>query len=254
MTLPKWPTEINRGRRSRRWPTSAQEDGTAGRAGRHRRAAPVTASTVTTARCGPGHVPAPRRAPAPPGVGCWASSGWRSSSWSLELAPRIGPGRRALPAADQRDPAALAEQLGTPEFWTALRRRSGGWAIGLAIAVRGRHRRSASCIGAVPVLRDRHRLDHRVPAADPVGGADPARRAAATAPAEARRCCWSCTPRSGRCWSRCCTASPTSTRSARRDRPLLPVLAAWARVRYVVWPTALPYVMTGIRLAASVSR
>jgi ABC-type nitrate/sulfonate/bicarbonate transport system permease component len=30
-------------------------------------------------------------------------------------------------------------------------------------------------------------------------------------------------------------------------------LGLWARVRYVVWPTALPYLMTGIRLAASVA-
>jgi ABC-type nitrate/sulfonate/bicarbonate transport system permease component len=28
---------------------------------------------------------------------------------------------------------------------------------------------------------------------------------------------------------------------------------AWARIRYVVWPTALPYVMTGLRLAAAVA-
>lgn len=30
-------------------------------------------------------------------------------------------------------------------------------------------------------------------------------------------------------------------------------LARWARIRYVVWPTALPYVMTGLRLAAAVA-
>ncbi|MEV7084966.1 ABC transporter permease [Streptomyces sp. NPDC093085] len=30
-------------------------------------------------------------------------------------------------------------------------------------------------------------------------------------------------------------------------------LGAWARIRYVLWPTALPYVMTGIRLAAAVA-
>lgn len=30
-------------------------------------------------------------------------------------------------------------------------------------------------------------------------------------------------------------------------------LGTWARVRHVVWPTALPYVMTGIRLAAAVA-
>ncbi|MER6270323.1 ABC transporter permease [Streptomyces sp900105755] len=30
-------------------------------------------------------------------------------------------------------------------------------------------------------------------------------------------------------------------------------LGTWARVRYVIWPTALPYVMTGIRLAAAVA-
>jgi ABC-type nitrate/sulfonate/bicarbonate transport system permease component len=30
-------------------------------------------------------------------------------------------------------------------------------------------------------------------------------------------------------------------------------LGRWARVRYLVWPTALPYVMTGVRLAAAVA-
>ncbi|MFY1633243.1 ABC transporter permease [Solwaraspora sp. WMMB335] len=30
-------------------------------------------------------------------------------------------------------------------------------------------------------------------------------------------------------------------------------LNAWARIRHVVWPTALPYVMTGVRLAAAVA-
>lgn len=30
-------------------------------------------------------------------------------------------------------------------------------------------------------------------------------------------------------------------------------LGPWARVRYVTWPTALPYVMTGLRLAAAVA-
>lgn len=30
-------------------------------------------------------------------------------------------------------------------------------------------------------------------------------------------------------------------------------LGRWARIRYVVWPTALPYVMTGFRLAATVA-
>jgi ABC-type nitrate/sulfonate/bicarbonate transport system permease component len=30
-------------------------------------------------------------------------------------------------------------------------------------------------------------------------------------------------------------------------------LGRWARVRYLIWPTALPYVMTGVRLAATVA-
>ncbi|WP_326554836.1 ABC transporter permease [Micromonospora sp. NBC_01813] len=30
-------------------------------------------------------------------------------------------------------------------------------------------------------------------------------------------------------------------------------LGRWARIRYVIWPTSLPYVMTGVRLAASVA-
>ncbi|MEV4536126.1 ABC transporter permease [Asanoa sp. NPDC049518] len=38
-----------------------------------------------------------------------------------------------------------------------------------------------------------------------------------------------------------------------RDTALAFRLGPWARVRYVVWPTALPYVITGFRLAASVA-
>ena len=38
-----------------------------------------------------------------------------------------------------------------------------------------------------------------------------------------------------------------------RDTALAFRLSPWARVRYVVWPTALPYVITGFRLAASVA-
>jgi ABC-type nitrate/sulfonate/bicarbonate transport system permease component len=30
-------------------------------------------------------------------------------------------------------------------------------------------------------------------------------------------------------------------------------LSAWSRVRYVIWPTTLPFAMTGIRLAAAVA-
>ncbi|MFI6698051.1 ABC transporter permease [Streptomyces sp. NPDC050509] len=30
-------------------------------------------------------------------------------------------------------------------------------------------------------------------------------------------------------------------------------LGTWARIRYVLWPTALPYIMTGVRLAAAVA-
>jgi len=41
---------------------------------------------------------------------------------------------------------------------------------------------------------------------------------------------------------------PVAEQTARSYR-----LSAWARVRYVTWPTALPYVMTGVRLAAAVA-
>ena len=48
------------------------------------------------------------------------------------------------------------------------------------------------------------------------------------------------------------TASPTSTRSPATPRGRYR-LGRWARVRYLLWPTALPYVVTGVRLAASVA-
>ncbi|UGQ11834.1 ABC transporter permease [Yinghuangia sp. ASG 101] len=38
-----------------------------------------------------------------------------------------------------------------------------------------------------------------------------------------------------------------------RDTAACYRLTAWARLRHVVWPTALPYLMTGVRLAASVA-
>jgi ABC-type nitrate/sulfonate/bicarbonate transport system permease component len=41
---------------------------------------------------------------------------------------------------------------------------------------------------------------------------------------------------------------PVADETARSFR-----FTAWARIRYVLWPTSLPYVFTGIRLAASVA-
>jgi ABC-type nitrate/sulfonate/bicarbonate transport system permease component len=41
---------------------------------------------------------------------------------------------------------------------------------------------------------------------------------------------------------------PVASDTARAYR-----LGRWARVRWLVWPTALPYVVTGVRLAATVA-
>jgi ABC-type nitrate/sulfonate/bicarbonate transport system permease component len=41
---------------------------------------------------------------------------------------------------------------------------------------------------------------------------------------------------------------PVADQTARSYR-----LGTWGRIRYVVWPTALPYVLTGVRLAAAVA-
>jgi ABC-type nitrate/sulfonate/bicarbonate transport system permease component len=41
---------------------------------------------------------------------------------------------------------------------------------------------------------------------------------------------------------------PVADETARSFR-----FSAWARIRYVLWPTALPYIFTGIRLAAAVA-
>jgi ABC-type nitrate/sulfonate/bicarbonate transport system permease component len=38
-----------------------------------------------------------------------------------------------------------------------------------------------------------------------------------------------------------------------RDTARAYQLGRWMRIRYLVWPTALPYVVTGVRLAASVA-
>ena len=169
----------------------------------------------------------------------------------LEVLPHTG-----VVSADYLPPAsemgrALWQLLGEDAFWTALGDTLTGWGLGLAIAVVGRGgRRRRDRIG--PGAAGGDRLDDRVPAPHPVGGPHPAGRPALRHRPASRRCCWSSTPPSGRCSSRCCTACRTSTRSPRTP----PAATGWAAGRGCgtsLWPTALPYVMTGVRLAATVA-
>ena len=107
-------------------------------------------------------------------------------------------------------------------------------------------------IGMVPVPAPRDPHHGGVPATDPVGRADPARHPRSSDSRCRPRSSSSSTPASGRSSCRCSTASPTSTRSPATPRAASASTRGVA-LRNLVLPTALPYLMTGLRLAAAVA-
>jgi ABC-type nitrate/sulfonate/bicarbonate transport system permease component len=168
----------------------------------------------------------------------------------LELLPRTGiVDERFLPPFS-RMAAALGGQLGSPVFWDALGSTLRGWAIGLSIAMA-----AGVVLGIV------------------IGGI-PALRAATSSTIEFLRpipsvaliplvvLLYGTTMRStlvlvvyASFWQVLVQVlygvqdvDPVARETARSYR-----FSPWAQVRTVIWPTALPYVMTGFRLAAAVA-
>jgi ABC-type nitrate/sulfonate/bicarbonate transport system permease component len=168
----------------------------------------------------------------------------------LEVAPRIGlvPAEYAPPTS--RILTALAEEIQRPDFWTALLDTLRTWGLGLAIAV------AAGVAIGVPV------------------GAVPMLRAATATTVEFLRpipsvaliplviVLYGSTVRStlvlvvyAAFWQvfvqvlhGVADVDPVAHDTARSYG-----LGRWARVRHLLWPTALPYVATGVRLATSVA-
>ncbi|MET7332397.1 ABC transporter permease [Nonomuraea sp. NPDC005650] len=167
-----------------------------------------------------------------------------------EAVPRLGlVDERFLPPAS-RILGTLAGELATPELWIALGETMLGWVLGLALAF---------CAAVVAGL---------------VIGIVPGLRALTSSTVEFLRPIPSVAlvplatllfgPSIGSTLLLVVYASfwqvliqvlygVAAVDSVAFDTARSYGLSAWSRVRHLVWPTALPYVMTGLRLAAAVA-
>jgi ABC-type nitrate/sulfonate/bicarbonate transport system permease component len=167
-----------------------------------------------------------------------------------ELVPRAGlvPERYLPPTS--RIAAALAEELGEPSFWVALGDTLEGWAIGLVLAVAGGVGLGL-LIGSVPALRAATASTIEflrpipsvalIPLAVLLFGTDLRSKLLLVVYASF--------------WQVLIQVlygtqdvDPVAMDTAHSYR-----LGRWARIRHVVWPTTLPYALTGFRLAAAVA-
>ena len=168
----------------------------------------------------------------------------------LELVPRAGlvPDRYLPPTS--RIAGALADELGEPAFWRALGDTLQGWAAGLALAV-GAGVGLGLLVGSIPALRAATSSTIEflrpipsvalIPLAVLLFGTDLRSKLLLVVYASF--------------WQ-------VLVQVLHGVRDVDPVamdtahsygLGRWGRVRHVVWPTALPYAMTGFRLAAAVA-
>ncbi|MGH3354930.1 MAG: ABC transporter permease [Nocardioidaceae bacterium] len=168
----------------------------------------------------------------------------------LELVPRTGVvDARFLPPFSAMM-VALVEQAGTAEFWSAFGATARGWAIGLAVAlvagvVLG------MLIGSVWLLRAATSSTIEflrpipsvalIPLAVLLFGTSPESTLLLVVYASF----WQVLVQ---VLHGVQDVDPVARETARSYR-----FNAWAQVRTVTWPTALPYVMTGFRLAAAVA-
>jgi ABC-type nitrate/sulfonate/bicarbonate transport system permease component len=168
----------------------------------------------------------------------------------VEVLPRLGlVDERYLPPASAIA-AALGDEVTTAAFWQAVGDTLTGWALGLAIAV------AAGVvlgilIGSVPVLRAATASTIEflrpipsvalIPLAVLLYGTD----LGSTLLLVVYASFWQVLVQ---VLYGVADVDPIAEETARSFR-----FSAWGRIRHVLWPTALPYVFTGIRLAASVA-
>lgn len=168
----------------------------------------------------------------------------------LEVVPRSGlvPERYLPPTS--RIAGALADELGQASFWRALGDTLEGWAIGLAVAVAAGVGLGL-LIGSVPALRAATASTIEflrpipsvalIPLAVLLFGTDLRSKLLLVVYASF----WQVLIQ---VLSGTQDVDPVAMDTAHSYR-----LGRWARVRHVVWPTTLPYAVTGFRLAAAVA-
>jgi ABC-type nitrate/sulfonate/bicarbonate transport system permease component len=168
----------------------------------------------------------------------------------VEVLPRLGlVDERYLPPASAIA-AALGDEVTTAAFWQAVGDTLTGWALGLAIAVAAGVVLGIM-IGSVPVLRAATASTIEflrpipsvalIPLAVLLYGTD----LGSTLLLVVYASFWQVLVQ---VLYGVADVDPIAEETARSFR-----FSAWGRIRHVLWPTALPYVFTGIRLAASVA-
>ncbi|KUL45451.1 ABC transporter permease [Streptomyces regalis] len=167
-----------------------------------------------------------------------------------EAVPRLGLVKEAYFPPTSRIAVALANEVSDSAFWSALGDTLTGWALGLAIAV---------CAGVVagvvvsvvPYLREA--TASTIEFLRPIPSVALIPLAVLLYGTELKSVLLLVVYASF--WQVLIQTlygvqdvDPVAEETARSYG-----LGTWARVRHVLWPTALPYVMTGVRLAAAVA-
>jgi len=168
----------------------------------------------------------------------------------LEVVPRLGLVPRDYLPPLSRILKALADEAGQRSFWVALGDTVRTWAIGLAIAVAAGVALGI-VIGAVPVLRalTASTIEFLRPipsvALIPLAVLLYGNGITATLLLVVYAAFWQVLVQ---VLHGVADVDPIASETARSYR-----LSGWAKVRHLIWPTALPYVVTGIRLATAVA-
>jgi ABC-type nitrate/sulfonate/bicarbonate transport system permease component len=168
----------------------------------------------------------------------------------LEIVPRTGVVERRFLPTTSDIAVALAERLADPAFWVALGQTLVTWGTGLAISV-GAGVALGVLIGTVPALRaltaSTIEFLRPVPsvALIPVAVMLYGNSMRSTLLLVVYASFWQVLIQ---VLAGVGDVDPVASDTARSYR-----FSIWTRVRTVVWPTALPYAMTGLRLAASVA-
>ncbi|KQX78534.1 ABC transporter permease [Streptomyces sp. Root1310] len=167
-----------------------------------------------------------------------------------EAVPRLGLVKEAYFPPTSRVAGALGDELADSAFWTALGDTLTGWALGLAIAV-GAGIVAGVIVSVVPHLREA--TASTIEFLRPIPSVALIPLAVLLYGTELRSVLLLVVYASF--WQILIQVlygvqdvDPVAEETARSYG-----LGTWARVRHVLWPTALPYVMTGVRLAAAVA-
>jgi ABC-type nitrate/sulfonate/bicarbonate transport system permease component len=185
-----------------------------------------------------------------PGFALYGVAGFAALLVLVEALPRLGAVSPSYLPPTSRIASALVAEAGTGSFWSAVADTLIGWALGLLIAV------AAGVvvgvvIGSVPLLRaltaSTVEFLRPIPsvALIPLAVLLYGTALQSTLLLVVYAAFWQVLVQ---VLYGVADVDPVADETARSYR-----LGAWARVRYLLWPTALPYVFTGVRLAAAVA-